>query len=325
MKNQNFYLCLLVLLLSFTVQTDADAQGDCSILGPASCTDSITVILPVIDGVITVDDDFIADSLGSAGADTHVKLIIPLPLDGKPYKAASFTNLNFCRTTIRVANAGEVAFAGYNINTPGDLARQTIEIRNCHNLELDGHGIQVLDAYGTGIPGRGENKSAVYIGKASSCINIHHLDIQNPSGFAGIMAKDSPECVNGTPIDIADFSAPFMHHIYIHHNHIHNVPQGEGIYAGDTAFMTGRVRGSCGKLLPQKIEHVWIYDNFIEETGWDAIQLGSCITGGRIFDNFCLEYGMLSEGGASEWYTDRLGQHRDSLRAKLYPAKCGAE
>jgi len=186
MKNQCFYLYLSVLLLSFMAQTDAYAQ-DCTILDPpSSCTDIDTITLSVNNGVITVDEAFIANTLGDIDANAHVQLVIP----AGEHTAASFENLNFCRTTIRIANSGEATFAGYNRDN-GETRAPTIEILNCHNLELDGHGITVLDAYGDGVK-NGQNESAVYIGEASTFIEVHHLDIQNPSGFAGIMAKDSP-------------------------------------------------------------------------------------------------------------------------------------
>lgn len=70
--------------------------------------------------------------------------------------------------------------------------------------------------------------------------------------------------------------------------------------------MTGR-ETSCGKYYPQKIEHVWIYNNFIEQIGLDAIQLGSCIAGGRIYENFCVDYGTLGDGGMSNGIQIGLG------------------
>lgn len=205
MKNQSFYLCFLVLLFLFIAQTYTYAQEDCTILDPPSgCTDIVPITLAVNDdGVITVDDAFIAEFLSDANANTHVQLIIP----AGEYKAASFENLNFCRTTIKVVDMGETTFSGYSL-ADGDPRGNTINILNCHNLEFDGHDIKVLDAYGSGVL-YGPNDQAVFVGKASSCINIHHLDIQNPSGFAGIMAKDSPGCEKGLPIDIADANAPF--------------------------------------------------------------------------------------------------------------------
>jgi hypothetical protein len=300
MKSYFFYRFILAVSVLLVSIVSTHAQDElCTLLDPSGgCITIDPIVLPVNDGVITVDDAFLAN----VDANAHVKLIIPTG----HYTAAKFENLNFCRITIQKAEGGETTFSGYSFPDPGS-AKPTIEILNCHNLDFDGHGIKVLDAYGSGMPD-GPNQQAVSIRKASSYIEIHHLDIQNPSGFAGIMAKDSPECnENDNPVDIANPGVPYMEHIYIHHNYIHNIRQGEGIYAGDTGFLTGRVRGDCRRLFPQKIENVCIYENFLEEIGLDAIQLGSCITGGKIYKNFIVEYGTVGDGGMSNGIQIGLG------------------
>jgi hypothetical protein len=76
-----------------------------------------------------------------------------------------------------------------------------------------------------------------------------------------------------------------MYDIKIHHNYIHHVGN-EGLYIGNTFYNDGNGwRMNCTNptsstvLFPHRIIGVQVYENFLDSTGWDAVQLASCFNG----------------------------------------------
>lgn len=122
----------------------------------------------------------------------------------------------------------------------------------------------------------------------SSNFEIDHIEVFNV-GFAGIMAKTDPTC------DDATIRGNFtMRDISFHHNYVHNTG-GEGLYIGNSFYANGR-NLSCGMRLPHDIENLDVYNNRVEDTGWEAIQVGAAISGARVFDNRVLNYGLENKG-----------------------------
>lgn len=119
----------------------------------------------------------------------------------------------------------------------------------------------------------------------STNFEVDHVEISNQS-FAGIMAKTDPTC------DDATIRANFtMYEVSLHDNYVHDTG-GEGFYVGNS-FWDGMDR-ECGKRLPHEIKGLKIYDNIVNNTGWEAIQVGCAIEGAEIYNNTITNYGTVN-------------------------------
>lgn len=120
----------------------------------------------------------------------------------------------------------------------------------------------------------------------STNFEVDHVRISNV-GFAGIMAKTDPSC------DDATIRGNFtMYDVSLHDNYIHDTG-GEGFYVGNS-FWDGMER-ECGVRLPHEIKGLKIYNNRIENTGWDGIQVGCAIEGTEIYNNTVKNYGKINK------------------------------
>jgi len=118
----------------------------------------------------------------------------------------------------------------------------------------------------------------------SSDFEVEGLEIYN-TGFAGIMAKTDPSC-NDPKTWRDNFT---MRNISIHDNYVHDTG-GEGLYVGNTSYCGG-LHLECGTKFPHAIEGAKIFNNRVENTGWDGMQLGSCVKDGEVFNNRITNYG----------------------------------
>jgi hypothetical protein len=92
-----------------------------------------------------------------------------------------------------------------------------------------------------------------------------------------------------------------MKGISIHHNYLHDVV-GEGIYLGNS-FYRGDSTHYCGNnancdfapcggvQYPHEVRDIHLYENLIESTGWDGIQIGSAVTGCLVERNVVRSWG----------------------------------
>lgn len=124
------------------------------------------------------------------------------------------------------------------------------------------------------------------------------------SGFAGIMAKSQPICgddVNGGSTDAANFE---MKNVSIHHNYIHDVA-GEGMYVGYGRAQGVQLNSSSGDVCstvnyPHHVRNLFIYNNIIENVGWDGIQVKNAHYNAQIYNNIIKNYATLGIGHHDE-------------------------
>lgn len=173
------------------------------------------------------------------------------------------------------------------INSGGQLIIDTdhhfgITIQNSNNIHLSGKGVEGI-TYGINIR-RVENGSGIGVSNFSSSVEIEGAEISNVF-FAGIIAKTDPYCLDGEIIGTRDEFTQFD--IVIHDNYIHDTG-GEGMYIGSSKFtgFTLECNGQTQTVLPHVNVGVQVYDNIVERTGWDAIQISSVISNCNIHDNF---------------------------------------
>jgi len=146
------------------------------------------------------------------------------------------------------------------------------------------YGIKVMKTMAGGSMG-------LTIGNKSTNYEIDHLEIANV-GFAGIMAKTDPKSDMTTNRD--NFT---QYESILHDNYIHNTG-GEGMYIGHS-FYNGIVStNSAGQevvLYPSVLKGVHIYNNRIDSTGWDGLQVGCATEDCEIYANKITNYGLSSE------------------------------
>ena len=148
----------------------------------------------------------------------------------------------------------------------------------------------------------------------------HALANQNSSkpvnllGFAGIMAKSQPICwddKDGGSTDAGNFE---MKNVSIHDNYIHDV-SGEGMYFGygrvlgvlldsrDRSYMHNGelVKVKCTRLnYPHNISNLNIYNNIVDQVGWDGIQVKNAHENTNVYNNIIKNYAKLEEGNHDE-------------------------
>ncbi|GAB1855281.1 hypothetical protein MHTCC0001_01140 [Flavobacteriaceae bacterium MHTCC 0001] len=120
----------------------------------------------------------------------------------------------------------------------------------------------------------------------------------NKSGFAGIGIKTSPyeDCENFTDPSRTSW---IMRNIIVRDNYIHDT-DGEGLYIGH-GFYNGRVESDCTeKTYSHSIKGVRIYNNLIENVGYDGIQIKNCDADVKVYNNIINGYGQKDNGAHDE-------------------------
>ncbi|MBS4058429.1 MAG: right-handed parallel beta-helix repeat-containing protein [Bacteroidales bacterium] len=151
-----------------------------------------------------------------------------------------------------------------------------IKFSGCNHVLLSGAGTKA--SYGIKI-NRVGNGAGITIDNLSSDVEVEFVEIGHTL-IGGIYAKTDPSCDN--------FSSTrdkfTMYNIIIHDCYLHDIGD-EGFYIGSSKF-TGQYLSSCDTtVLPHIIEGVEIYNNIVENTGWDGIQVSSTPLGCKIFGN----------------------------------------
>lgn len=118
------------------------------------------------------------------------------------------------------------------------------------------------------------------VGQLSHHIELDNLEIYR-ARFAGMLIKTDPNCNPATWAE--NFT---MEGIYIHDNYIHHTEEGEGMYIGYTALKRQlECNGENTTVYPHQITDIHIYNNTLENTAADGIQIGAIQSGARIENN----------------------------------------
>lgn len=158
-----------------------------------------------------------------------------------------------------------------------------IKFDNCKHIIFSGTGASGID-YGFQIQ-RVENDNGgagMSVDNMSTNIEIEFIEVSNTS-IGGIYAKTEPyqgDCDNLITRD--KFT---MYDLKIHDCYIHDIAD-EGFYIGSSKY-TGQTIYACDDVvvLPHVIEGVEIYNNIVENTGWDGIQVSSSPVDCNIYNN----------------------------------------
>ncbi|MEA3504877.1 MAG: right-handed parallel beta-helix repeat-containing protein, partial [Bacteroidota bacterium] len=137
------------------------------------------------------------------------------------------------------------------------------------------YGIQIL---------RVANGAGIGITDYSSDVEIKGVEIANTL-ISAIVSKTDPVCDENNEIHPTrdDF---VQYNIVIHDNYLHDIGN-EGMYIG-SSFFTGYTL-TCGgqqhTVEPHVNIGVQIYNNILDRTGWDGIQVSSAVNNCNIYGN----------------------------------------
>ena len=172
------------------------------------------------------------------------------------------------------------------INSGGPIIIDTdfyygINIQNCRYIKFTGTGDAGI-TYGFQVK-RVAAGAGMSVGALSSDFEIDHVSIENTM-IAGLYAKTDPDC------DLTAERSHFtQYNTIIHDNYIGHAGD-EGMYIGSTKY-TGQDVVCNGKdtlLLPSLLDGVQVYNNLVEYSGWDGIQVSSAYNNCQIYNNTVL-------------------------------------
>jgi hypothetical protein len=188
-----------------------------------------------------------------------------------------------------------------------------IKIANCKFVHFTGtgtagifYGFQVLSTNGDGCSQD----------ELSTNIETDHLSLTN-CGIRGIVAKTDPDCsFNSTRDKFTQYNT-IIHDCYI------NSTVNEGMYIG-SSFYTGQTISCNGKdttLLPSLLNGVRIYNNIVEYTGWDGMQVGCASTNCKIYNNLIEFDSQAAVSGQSDGILIGGGTRSDVYSNYIYKGK----
>lgn len=122
------------------------------------------------------------------------------------------------------------------------------------------------------------NGSGLEIRGKSSDFEVEQMEIKGTK-YVGIVAKTDPDCTFTAVRD--SFT---MYNVHIHDNYIHHTGN-EGMYVGNSFFLGHSLPACDTVVLPHIIDGVRIYNNILEYTGWDGIQVGCALNDCQIYNN----------------------------------------
>lgn len=232
---------------------------------------------------------------------------------GISYERLLFRNIQGTSSKpVIIQNCGGVATI-YSDSSYGIL------FENCSNLIITGSGSS--DTYGIKVTT--EEGFFMSMEKFTTKFEITRVEIAGPNanglgndaGFAGIGVKTSPT------EDCDLFTDPtrqawIMRDIYIHDNYIHDTG-AEGIYMGH-GYYKGRKEPDCPAVTySHSIYNVHIYNNIVENTGYDGIQIKNADQKVKVYNNTITNYGtrgistqneglFIGEGSTGQYYNNMI-------------------
>jgi hypothetical protein len=156
---------------------------------------------------------------------------------------------------------------------------------DCSFFRFTGSANNTQD-YGVKILGTGPGANGLSVDRNSTDFEIDHIEIAN-TGFAGIMIGTQPTC------DLMSNRGNFvLRNAVIRQNYIHDTG-GEGMYIGHSFYNGYAV--NCNEqptvLYPHEIHGLRVFENLLEHTGYDAIQVGCASEDAEVFSNIIRNYG----------------------------------
>ncbi len=158
-----------------------------------------------------------------------------------------------------------------------------LAFHTCTHIKLLGSG-SPEDAYGIVIDKTAGN--GISFDMKSSDIEIAHVEIASAS-LSGIMIKTDPACDDPSTTR----ESFILQNVIVHQNLIQNTGN-EGLYIGSSYYHPGMLRtcnGTDTLLLPHEIHGIRVFNNILQRTGRNAIQVSSATKRCQIYNNTIFE------------------------------------
>lgn len=257
-----FAFVLLMLSVLTIISSPASAQCNCTVTIPTNVDN--------VDG-----DNYQGNPIppgaticvtGSATARHHLRFI---NIDGTSSQPITIINCN-----------GNVIMDNNNQGYAFTLLRSEY-------VHVTGTGPGTTGGYGFRVAATQAGANAFKVDDLSTDVEVDHVEVYG-AGFAGMMMKTDPRC-DGT----SDRGTFTMYNISVHDNWVHNVG-GEGFYIGNSFYNgTKNVSGCTGVVhYPHEIIGMKLFNNLIQNTGCEGIQVGCVVSGAEIHDNIIEAYGQ---------------------------------
>ncbi|WP_143306711.1 PKD domain-containing protein [Chitinophaga vietnamensis] len=174
----------------------------------------------------------------------------------------------------------------FGINNTSTSYSTTVDLENCRYVEFAGTGAPNLE-YGFDILGsnsKGEGMFAMYWTNGSSDFDVHNIYIHNAGMF--FVAKTTQDCATPQYWETGGY---VMRNCRVHHLKC-ITSQYEGFYIGNSHYLLDL---PCGNnIRSHHIENLEVYDNYLENTGSDGIQIGMAYDGNnKVHHNKVINYG----------------------------------
>ncbi len=234
--------------------------------------------LPYSNHIITLKQSYVD------GSKMNIQAGDTICIEAGERKSLKFINFNGSANNYIVFknSGGEVIVK--NDNMP-----YGISIENSSYFRFTGTGSSDIK-YGIRVLGTKSGASGLSAGNLSTNFEIDHIEIAN-IGYAGIFSKTDPIC------DLSKNRGNFTQYQSIYHdNYIHNTG-GEGMLIGYSSYkgITTTCDGVSTVLYPSDLKGVRVYNNLIDSTGREGIQVGCATEDCEIYNNTITNYGVADQ------------------------------
>ncbi len=165
-------------------------------------------------------------------------------------------------------SGGQVIVSGHNYG---------IKIDSCSYIVFSGFG---TEGTSYGFLATQVNGAGISVDGLSTDIEVRGIEVSHTL-LVGMFAKTDPDTTFTSTREKYTLRNLLVHDNYIHHTGM------EGFYLGNT-FYLGKIIQYHGKdttVYPHLLKGVKVYNNRVEYTAWDAIQVSSADSGCSIHDN----------------------------------------
>jgi len=168
-----------------------------------------------------------------------------------------------------INSGGQVVVTGYGYG---------IKIDSCSYIVFSGHGVQ---GENYGFLATEVNGAGISVDGLSTDVEVKGIEVSHTT-LVGMFAKTDPDTTFTSTREKYTLRNLVIHDNYIHHTGM------EGFYLGNTFYLgkTIQYHGKDTTVFPHLLRGVAVFNNRVEYTGWDAIQVSSADSGCAIHDNF---------------------------------------
>ncbi len=189
-----------------------------------------------------------------------------------------------------------------------------IKIAHSSFIKVSGTGTDSIQ-YGFQVQ-RVAGGTGLAVGDLSTDVEIENMEIAN-TPIAGVYAKTDPTC--------NDFSSTrdkfTMYNFKFHDCYVHDVAD-EGLYIGSSKYSGQHLTGDCDTLVyPHVLIGTRVYNNIIENTGWDGIQVSSAEQDCKVYNNIVRNDSYAGHNGQMSGIIIGGGSRADVYNNKIYDGK----